>query len=527
MPGRASLLRVADPGLYLRKHAHAKSSNSSYKSRDPRSRSMLGGVLFFLICLAALLMGCNFAPRYSRPTLPIPAAYKESATNSPQGTNLWQPAQPRDAVLRGRWWEMFGDPELNALEIQASASNQTIAVAWANLLSARAVVRESRAQYFPTVTTTPGVTESQLSSRATQFGFVPGGSSTTRAPFTTYSLPFDATWVPDLWGRIRNTVKANSFEAQATAADLENTRLTVQAEVAVDYFELRAQDELVQVLNATATAYQESLALTQVRFQTGIASEQDVTQASTQLDTTLAQATGLAIQRAQFEHAIAVLTGRSPSTFSIAAEPLKTKPPGIPSGVPSQLLERRPDIAAAERRVAEANAQIGVANAAYFPTLTLTGSAGFQSTSLSDLITWPSAVWSVGSTLAETIFDAGLRGATVAQFRAAHERTVAQYRQTVLTGFQQVEDNLASLRILARQLQQQETAVTSSGRNLALATERYTSGIDSYLNVLTAQTTLLANRQTQVSLRLQQLTASVQLVEALGGGWDVDQLPKR
>jgi len=338
---------------------------------------------------------------------------------------------------------------------------------------------------------------------------------------TEYSLPFDASWELDFWGRIRNTVKANSLEAQATLADLENVRLTIQAEVAADYFQLRVLDAQKQLLDAAALAYQESLKLTQVQYDTGIASGQDVAQAETQLNTTRAQATDLGIQRAQLEHAIATLLGKPASSFSIATNPLTATTIAIPSGIPSQLLERRPDVAATERRVAEANAQIGVARAAYFPTITLSGSAGYQSTSVGNLFSGPSLAWSVGATLAQTLFDAGLRKAVTEQAWAIYQGTVANYRQTVLTAFQEVEDNLSTLRILSQELQQQNAAVESSQRYLTLANDRYKSGLDSYLNVITAQTTLLSNQRTAMNLRMQQMTASVQLIKALGGGWDV------
>jgi len=467
-----------------------------------------------------LLGGCSFAPKYQRPPVETPAAFKELSPQSPEATNLWKVAQPSDGVLRGHWWEMFGNAQLNALEEQVAVSNQNVAAAFANFLSARAMVKEARAQLFPTLAANPSVTRSRQPLLGNQSGF-----SSRSLMQTDYSLPLDASWQLDLWGRIRNTVKANAFEAQATTADLENTRLTAQAELALDFFELRAQDALKQLFADTVAAYRGSLELTKVRFQTGIASDEDVAQAETQLETAEAQATNLDILRAQLEHAIAMLVGRSASAFSLPAEPLSSSPPATPFGVPSQLLERRPDIAAAERRVAEANARIGVAKAAYYPTVTLSASAGFQSIAVSSLLNWSSRVWSVGAGMAETIFDAGLRKATVEQFRADYDSTVAKYRQTVLSAFQQVEDQLATLRILAQQVEQQDAAVKSSERYLNLATERYKLGIDSYLNVMTAQTTYLVNRQTLVNLRAQEMTASVQLVEAVGGGWNVSQIP--
>ena len=468
-----------------------------------------------LACLV-LFAGCSFAPKYAKPVVQTPAAFKELAPEQFKETEGWKAAEPKDDMIRGKWWEMFHEPELNALEGQVAISNQTVAAALANFLAARAVVKQTRSQYFPTVTASPSVTRSRQSSLLAQ-------SSSSPTPFTVteYSLPFDASWELDFWGRIRNTVKASSLEAQATLADLENVRLTVQAEVAADYFQLRVLDAQKQLLDAAVLAYQESLKLTQVQHDAGIASGQDVAQAETQLNITRAQATDLGIQRAQLEHAIATLLGKPASSFSIATNSLAAKPVAIPFGVPSQLLERRPDIAAAERRVAEANAQIGVARAAYFPTITLSGSAGYQSSSLGNLVSGPSLAWSVGATLAQTLFDAGKRKAVTEQARAIYQGTVANYRQTVLTAFQEVEDNLSTLRILSQELQQQNAAVESSQRYLTLANARYKSGMDIYLNVITAQTTLLSNQRTAMNLRMQQMTASVQLIKALGGGWDV------
>jgi len=463
-----------------------------------------------------LLGGCSLAPKYTRPEVETPAAFKENAG----ATNLWQLAEPNDAAGRGKWWEWFNDTNLNALEGQVTISNQNVAVAFANFMSARALVKEAQAQYYPTLVASPDVTRSR-SPASLQRGFAAGGSGST---ITEYSLPLDASWQPDLWGRVRNTVRANAAEAQASAADLENTRLTAQAELASDYFQLRAQDALKQLFDDTVTNYSQSFELTKVLFKTGIDSDQDVAQAETQLETAQAQDTNLGILRAQLEHAIAMLTGRAASAFSLAPEPLKASPLTLPVGVPSQLLERRPDIAAAERLVAAANAQIGVAKAAYYPTLTLSASGGFESTTVENLFDWPNRVWSIGAGASETLLDFGARSATVAQYRAAHDSAVAQYRQTVLTAFQQVEDDLVSLRILDQEIPEQETAVKSSARYLDLAQHRYQLGIDSYLNVITAQTTLLANRQTLVNLRTQQMTAAVQLIEALGGGWNEAEL---
>ena len=462
-----------------------------------------------------MLCGCNVGRRYQRASVETPPAYKEM-----EG---WKTAQPQDATLRGKWWEIFNEPQLNALEEKVNVSNQNIASAAAGFLAARAMVKEARSQLFPTVTTNPSITVQRPSSSSGS-GAETGSKSST-GTFTDYTLPFDATWQPDLFGRIRNTVKSAAYGAQASAADLENTRLTVQAEVVTDYFQLRGQDTLKELLDSTVIAFQQSLDLTRALYDTGIDSEEAVAQAETQLEATKAQDAALGIQRAQFEHAIAMLTGQPASTFSIPIEPLTSNPPAIPVGVPSQLLERRPDIAAAERLVAQANAQIGIARAAYFPTVTLSAAAGFESTSFANWFTWPSRFFSLGPAAAETLFDAGLRRATVMQFRAQYDETVANYRQAVLTGFQQVEDNLASLRILSVEIQHQNAAVKSAERNLALATDRYKLGIDPYLNVITAQTSLLSNQETAVTLRIQQMTASTGLIEALGGSWDASQLP--
>jgi len=477
------------------------------------------------------LTGCAVGPKYERPTVESAPAYKEA--------DGWKVAEPSDAALHGNWWELFGDPQLNALEEQVNVSNQNIAVAFASFMQARAVVKEARSQYFPTLTVSPSVSRTRSSANlvsgtttsSTGSGGATGGTATVAGSgghiFNDFDLPFDASWTPDLWGRVRNTVRGNVAAAQASAADLENTRLTAQAELAVDYYQLRTQDTLQQLLDQTVVAYQESLDLTKAQYETGIGTDEAVAQAEVQLKSTQALDTNLGIARAQYEHAIALLVGQPASAFTISPEPLKASPPSIPIGVPSQLLERRPDVAASERLMAQANAQIGVARAAYFPTLTLSAAGGFESSSVSDWLTWPSRFWSVGPTLAETLFDAGLRRATVQQYQAAYDQTVATYRQTVLTAFQQVEDNLASLRILSIQLQQQDDAVASSQRFLNIATDRYKLGLDPYLDVITAQTAFLSNQQTAVTLRMQQLTDSVQLIEALGGGWNAAQLPSQ
>jgi NodT family efflux transporter outer membrane factor (OMF) lipoprotein len=491
------------------------------KVANPGLQSKMRLKLGSPLLLVVLMCGCTVGPKYHVPPTPAPPAYKEMTPSDLKQTEGWKEAQPQDSALHGKWWEIFGDSELNALEEQVNISNQNIAASFASFMQARALVHQARSQYFPTVTTSPSITTNRTFSASSSSS----GSSVSAVEYPEYSLPFDASWTPDLFGRIRNTVRSNVASAQASAADVENTRLTAQAEVAVDYYELRTQDALKQLLDSTVVAYRESLNLTQALYETGIDNDEAVAQAETQLETTEAQDTNLGIARAQYEHAIALLVGQPASTFSIPAAPLQAKPPAIPFGVPSQLLERRPDIAANERLMAQANAQIGIAKAAYFPTVTLSGTAGFESTSITNWLTWPARFWSAGPALAETLFDAGLRRATVQQYQAAFDQTVANYRQTVLTAFQQVEDNLAALRILSQEIQQQDAAVKSAQRNLSVATDRFKLGLDPYLNVITAQTALLSNQQTAVNLRMQQMTSSVQLIEALGGGWDNTQLP--
>jgi len=484
-----------------------------------------------VLAVAAVLSGCTVGPHYHRPDAAVPEAYKELTPGDYPSTDGWKVAQPsKEAVLKGKWWEIFNDPELNTLEEQVNVSNQSLASATAAFLVARSMVKEARSQYFPTVTVGPAITTSQQSGTLTSgfttgSGGTGGGVAVSPQVITNFNLPFDATWTPDLFGRVRNTVLANANAAQASAADLENTRLMLQAEVAVDYFSIRGQDALKKLSDETVVSFQESLRLNQALYETGIASDEAVAQAETQLESAQAQNTNLGIVRAQFEHAIATLVGQPASTFSIRTLPLQTSPPAIPYGLPSQLLERRPDIAASERRMAQANAQIGVAVAAYYPTVTLSASAGLESSSFTKWFTWPSRFFSVGPSVSETLYDGGLRHATVQQFRANYLETVANYRQTVLSAFQQVEDNLSSIRILSIEIAQQDTAVGSAQRNLKIAIDRYKLGIDPYLNVITAQTTLFGNQQTDVNLRIQQITASVQLVEAVGGGWDASQLP--
>jgi NodT family efflux transporter outer membrane factor (OMF) lipoprotein len=489
--------------------------------------------LFFGPSLVALLLaGCMVGPKYHQPAAtvqPPPAAYKElPAQNPPAGE--WKVAEPQDAMLHGKWWEIYGDPELNALEDQLNINNQSIKQSFENFMEARTLVTQARAQLYPTLSTAPSFRRSQssatLRNNVGATGTAGGGATGNPNVYSTLAeVPFTASWQPDLWGRVRNTIRQAQYNAQLSAADLENVRLTEQASLAVFFFELRGQDALQNILNDTVEADKKSLEVARARYETGVDTQLTVVEAQVTLQQAESASTNLGIARAQFEHAIAVLVGTSASGFSMPYKPLSTAPPAIPVGIPSQLLERRPDIAASERNMASANAQIGIATAAYYPNLTLSAQGGFESSALQNLMTWPSRFWSVGPSVSETIFDAGLRRATVNQFVAVYNADVAGYRQTVLTAFQQVEDSMAAVRILSKQIQQQEQAVQSAQQFLALSQARYETGVDTYLNVLIAQTTLLTDQQQLASLHTQEMTASVQLIEALGGGWDRSQLP--
>ncbi len=480
-----------------------------------------------LLAICLLVSGCSVGPRYVRPSVPTAPAYKELPQPEASASETWRTAKPVDGANRGKWWTVFNDLQLNELEEKASVSNQQVIAATDNFLAARALVREARSQYFPTLTANLNITRT-LPSPAQFSGLQAGGSSSSGIAvrtFNDFSLPFDASWEPDFWGRIRNNVNAGTYAAQASAADLENVRLGIQAELAADYFELRGQDSLKELLDATVVAYQQSVDLTRSQYKAGLSSDEAVAQAEAQLEAVQAQDTNLEILRAQYEHAIAVLIGQSASAFSLPANDSEPDLPAIPSGIPSELLERRPDIASAERAVAQANAEIGVARSAYFPAILLSAAGGFGNSSASNWLTWPSRFWSVGPSLAETIFDAGLRKATVQQYRATYDQTAANYRQTVLTAFQQVEDNLASLRILRQDIDQQNAATEAAARALQEATIRYQAGLDPYLNVITFQTALLNDQQTAVTFRMQREVAEVQLIKALGGGWNVSQVP--
>jgi NodT family efflux transporter outer membrane factor (OMF) lipoprotein len=466
---------------------------------------------FALFPALALLTACTVGPNYVRPTAETPPAFKEMAG--------WKKAQPRDLELRGKWWEAFNDPLLNALEEKISISNQSLLQATAQFRQARALVQSARAGYLPTVSGAASVARGQSSSSPG------GGNQGSPSPGTSYSLSLDAVWEADLWGRVRRTVESNAAGAQASAADLEALRLSVQAELAQNYFQLRALDAQKQLFDDSVTAYQRSLTLTQNQYAAGIVAKVDVIQAQTQLRSTQAQALDIGVRRALFEHAIAVLIGQPASTYSLAVAPLTASPPAIPVAIPSSLLERRPDIAAAERRMAAANAQIGVAEAAYYPSLTLSATAGFQSSSFSNWLIAPSRFWSLGPALAQTLYDGGLRRAQTDQAIAAYDANVAAYRQSVLTGFREVEDNLAALRILEEEAAIQDEAVQYARQSVALTSNQYKAGIVSYLNVVIVQANALTNERTAVDVLNRRLAASVLLIKALGGGWIASDLP--
>jgi NodT family efflux transporter outer membrane factor (OMF) lipoprotein len=481
-------------------------------------RFIVTGIVAMLLGL--LLAGCTVGPKYIKPSVPATPAYKEEEPRSFKESDKWQPARPGDQISRGKWWEIFGDPELSKLEEQIAGSNQSLKVAEARFREARAAIRFNRASQFPTISTTPSASYVKSSDFSPNFS-----SKIEQSSKGDFVLPFDLSYELDLWGRVRRGVAAAREEAQATSGDYETAKLSLEAELALDYFELRSADAQKQLLDDTVKAYTGNVQLTLNRFNRGVAPRADLAQAQTQLDTTRVQDTDVTVQRAQFEHAIAILIGEPPAEFSLATAPLNYQPPSTPIGLPSELLQRRPDIAAAERRVAEANQQIGIARAAYFPTVILGGTAGFAGSQGSNWFGWPSGFWAVGPALAETLFDAGRRRAASESARANYDAAVATYRQTSLTAFQEVEDNVAALRILENETQQQQQAVASSQESLQLFTNRYTGGVDTYLQVITAQTIELANERNAIDILRRRLDASVLLIKAMGGGWDVSNLP--
>jgi NodT family efflux transporter outer membrane factor (OMF) lipoprotein len=488
-----------------------------------------------LIRLAAMagvlawFAGCSVGPDYVRPPAETPASYKENAR--------WKVAQPRDELPRGAWWEIYHDPQLNALEAQVNITNQNVAAAAANFRQALALIRVARAAYFPTITGNPSWSRfkrsENLGNSNTNYAGpsgtgTGGGGGIGTFPGATLSdllLNFGAGWELDIWGKVRRSVEASQAGAQASAATLEGVRLSSQATLAQSYFQLRSLDEQKRLLDDIAAASQKILDLTKNRYASGVASRADVALAETQLKNTQAQAIDLGVQRAQLEHAIATLIGKPASSFSIAAAPLTLKVPAIPVGVPSELLERRPDIAAAERNMAAANAQIGVAMAAYYPAITLSATGGFEAATAPLWFTWPSRFWSLGAAAAQTIFQGGALVAQTDAARATYDSTVATYRQTVLTAFQEVEDNLSALRILGQEAKVQDEAVKAARLSVTLSTNQYKAGTISTLDLLVVVTAARNNERTAVIIQGNRMSASALLIKALGGGWKSSDLP--
>lgn len=471
--------------------------------------------------LLLILSGCTVGPNYSKPKVPAAPTFTETPPAQYTESAGWKAAQPSDTNLRGDWWELFGDGGLTELEVQVPVANQTLRAADANFRQARALITINRSNLYPTVGTGPSIASQHLSANS------PTGSVSARgATFGSFLLPVDASYEVDLWGRIRRSVTSAREQYQGAAADRQNVLLSLQAELAVDWFQLHAIDADAQILANNVTAFQKALTLTQNRYEGGVASKAEVAQAQTQLDQTQAQQIDLEQARAQFEHAIAVLVGKNPEGFKIPVAPLKVSPPVIPTGIPSKLLERRPDIAASERRLAAANEQIGIARAAFYPQLVITASGGFQSGSIVNWFTWPSRLWAVGPQLNQTIFDAGRRRAQVESASAAYDGYIADYQQSALTAFREVEDNLAALRVLEQESAKQHEATMAAENSVQLAVNRYKGGLVTYLEVITNQAIALTNERAEVDLSRRRMSASVLLIKALGGGWDTSKLPK-
>ncbi len=486
-----------------------------WESAPPRSLAIFGATAL------ALVSGCRVGPPYHPPVPPTVAAqnYKESTVNF-HDADGWKVASPQDAMLRGNWWEVFNEPELNALEEQLNINNENIKEYFQNFMAARAEIAEARSQYWPTLTFAPSYNWSKSSGNLAH-----SQQANTGKTSTVWNAPIDATWTPDFWGKIRNEVREAQYSAQVSAADLEVEKLTEQATLAETFFEIRGQDMLQQILDATVVADQKSLDYNQAQYDTGIGDYISVAEAKTTLESAQASAVNVGLLRAQYEHAIATLIGKNPTDFSIPVKPMLYTAPPIPTGVPSQLVERRPDIAAAERTLAAANATIGIGYGAFFPQVTISADAGLQSSTLSKLFNWPSSVWSIGPAASQILFDGGLYRAELHQYEAQYNADLATYRQSVLTAFQQVEDQLAATRIYSQQIIRQQLAVKDAQDYLNLELVRYNTGVDPYVDVVVAQTTLLTNQETLNGLQVDEMTSAVELVQALGGGWDKSQLP--
>ena len=479
-----------------------------------RSRLPLNPSAVLLLAATILVTGCAVGPKYKVPTAATPPAYKESAN--------WKPAQPNEQQLGGNWWEIFQDPQLNALEEEINVSNQNLKAAVAQYQQSRAALRYVRADYYPTVSVSPSATREEYSNNRP-----PRSSGFDGKTFNDFVLPVNFSYQTNAFGRVSKNVESYREQAQATAADLAVVNLTMHATLAVDYFAARTLDAEEKLLRDTVTQYQQAFQLNEDRYEGGLGSEVEVEQARTILQTTQAQLVDVGVARAQYEHAVAVLVGKAPADFTLPPLPLTTPPPQIPVGVPSELLERRPDIAAAERRVAAANAQIGVAQAAYYPLVNIIGTGGFESGSITTLLQGPGAMWAVGASAVQTIFDGGRRHAAKDEAKASYDTAVASYRETVLTGFQQVEDNLAALRILEQEAGVQASAVDAAKRSLDLSNTRYEGGVTSYLEVITAQNAALSDEVTAVNILGRRMASAVLLIEAIGGGWDRGSLPQR
>jgi NodT family efflux transporter outer membrane factor (OMF) lipoprotein len=471
-----------------------------------------------------LLTGCMVGPKYVKPTVPTAPGFKEAGPTAYKENSNWQVAQPSDAVLRGEWWTIFGDVELNALEPQVAANNQDLKAADARFREARALIRYNRSSLYPTVGVAPSAGGLRESSNEPYFSAT--SAATNGNGVGNITLPVDMNYEIDVWGRIRRTVSAAREEAQASAGDRQSVMLSLQAELAIDYFDARSADATEKLLNDTVTAYEEAYRITSNRFEGGVAPKSDVDQAKTQLETARVQAREITLTRADFEHAIAVLLGEPPASFALPTAPLAARPPAIPTGLPSELLERRPDIASAERRVAEANDRIGIAKAAFYPTISLSGQVGFEGSSFANLFDPASFLWAIGPTLSQTVFDAGRRSSLSEQANASYDETVANYRQATLNAFQQVEDNLVALRVLQLESGHQHSATEAAESAQQIFNNRYVGGLDTYLQVVTAQQTALANERNDIDIMRRQMDASVLLIKALGGGWNVTQLPK-
>ena len=470
-----------------------------------------------LVLLATAVLpftGCAVGPKYHPPVVQAPPAYKEVGD--------WKPAQPNEQNLGGEWWKIFQDPQLDALELQVNVSNQNLKAAEAQFRQARAALRYTRADYYPTVTAGLSATRTRVSAHRP-----PPSSIFDGITYNDFTLPVDVSYQADVWGRVRKNVESYREQAQASAADLATVNLSMHADLAIDYFQARSLDAQEQLLNSTVKQYEQALELNQSRFEGGIASDVDVEQARTQLQTTRAAAIDVGVLRAQYEHAVAILIGKPPAEFSLPPLPLTAPPPRIPVSVPSDLLERRPDIAAAERRVAAANAQIGVAKSAYYPLISLGASGGFESSTITTLLNGPSGLWSVGLSAVGTVFDAGRRRAFTDEARAAYDSQVAAYRENVLTGFQQVEDSLAAVRILENEADVQDEAVVAAQRSLDLSITRYKGGVTTYLEVITAQNAALTDQVTAVNILGRRMASTVLLIQALGGGWEKSSLPEQ